>query len=74
MFEGALHQPVFKELKIQNPSSKTVSYCVTVVGEDRSSFSVQPNTLNVSYHLVTTLFLLSYHLVASLLALSNRIV
>ncbi|KAL5265854.1 hypothetical protein ACHWQZ_G006507 [Mnemiopsis leidyi] len=48
MFEGALHQPVFKELKIQNPSSKTVSYCVTVVGEDRSSFSVQPNTLNIT--------------------------
>ena len=48
MFEGALHQPVFKELKIQNPSNKTISYCVTVVGEDHSSFAVQPSTLNVS--------------------------
>ena len=49
MFEGALHQPVLKELKVQNPSNKTISYCVTVVGEDHASFSVQPSTLNVSY-------------------------
>ena len=48
MFEGALHQPVFKELKIQNPSNKPISYNISIVGEDRNSFSAQPSSLSVS--------------------------
>ena len=67
VFEGALHQPIFKELKIQNPSNKPISYSLSLVGEDRSSFSVQPSSLAVSasnyyYISVNTAFtLLKYH-------------
>lgn len=47
-FEGALHEPVFKKLKIQNPSSKNISYNVSIVGEDKDSFQAEPSTISVS--------------------------